>query len=87
MGHCFSCGRAIREWETGFTATGLCEDCQFEAEEQARLDNEATFSVCEDCGCHFEGDGRICASCGDERDYKHGVGYWDDPNGGGPVSF
>lgn len=38
---CFGCGRAIREHETGVTDTGLCEDCQFEAEEQAERDNAA----------------------------------------------
>jgi len=38
---CFSCGRAIREWESGYAGTGLCEDCQIEAEEQADRDNDA----------------------------------------------
>lgn len=55
---CYGCERLIREYETGYIATGLCEDCQFEAEKQAELDNAA----CE-------------------------PGYWDDPNGGGKVSF
>ena len=38
---CFSCGRAIRDWETGYVSTGLCEDCQVEAQAQADADNAA----------------------------------------------
>lgn len=39
--NCFGCGRRIREWESGVIDTGLCEDCQSEAEEQAARDNAA----------------------------------------------
>jgi len=64
---CFSCERPIRDWECGYVDTGLCEDCQVEAEEQAKRDDAACYEWSEEAGHHVEvEDIPHCMNCGRE---------------------